>query len=143
MGTDRKRNGMKGQVSMEYLLVIGFALLMVIPIVIIFFMQSETIKDSVNLNQARTVAREIADNVKTVATLGSPAMTTIKVTMPDNIKAITIGQREIVITIETSGGTSDIFELLPANVTGTIRAESGIHILRIEVTPTNISITEP
>lgn len=44
MGTDRKRNGMKGQVSMEYLLVIGFALLMVIPIVIIFFMQSETIK---------------------------------------------------------------------------------------------------
>ncbi|NOZ80697.1 MAG: hypothetical protein GXP63_03405 [DPANN group archaeon] len=132
----------KAQVSMEYLMVIGFALLMVIPVILVFFTQTETIKDSVNLNQARTVAREIAENVETVAYLGKPAMTTIKVTFPDTVKKVTIGNREISLQIETAGGLSDIFETVSANVSGTIAPVSGIHHLTIEATSSNITIAE-
>ena len=134
------KNG-KAQLSMEYMAVMGFVLLLTLPLTIIFFEQSTSARDQVNAQKAGQIIREITDTSEQVYYLGEPTAKTIKVSMPDNVKKISIINTEIAITIETSSGDSDVIGVSAVNLTGNLSTASGIHQIKIQAIGNGVSIS--
>ena len=67
------------QVSLEYLIMVGFSLLLIIPIVAIYGSEKQDIYDRVSFSQANQIATKIADSSEIVYYLGKPSQTTITV----------------------------------------------------------------
>ncbi len=123
---------MKAQVSTEYLIMVGFALLLTVPTVIIFFTQSTQNVEQVNSIQARQIARKIVDNAEKIYYLGEPSVTTIKVAMPRGIDSIKISRRELVFNLKDSSGiVNSVVEVSSINLTGNLSPSSGIQTIRI------------
>ena len=133
---------MKAQISTEYLVMVGFALLLTIPTAIIFFTQTSQNVDQVNFLQARQITRSIVDNSEKVFYLGKPSTTTIKVVMPRNIQYITIANRNIVFgMLDSTGGVTDVVEASDVNITGTLLPSTGTRHIRIENIGDSVNIS--
>ena len=121
-----------GQVSMEYMIVVGFSILMIIPIVAIYGAEKNNISDRVNERQAATIARKITDSAETVYYFGKPTKTTIKVYMPHNVKNIVIGNNYISMIVMIGGTLVEIPPSYSAvNLTGNVTPRTGIQFIEI------------
>ncbi len=140
----------RGQASMEYLLVAGFAFVVTIPIIIAFYLQSGNINDDINMNQINQIGRKIIDASESVFYLGSPSQTTLKVYMPPKIQKISVGKdvggvvegREIVFNVETQSSTKDVVLTSRVLMRGNISVSSGIHHLQIRSDQSYVNITD-
>ncbi len=133
---------MKAQISTEYIMIVGFALLLTIPTVIIFYSQSSSNLEQINSMQAKSVARKIVDNAEKVYYLGKPSVTTIKVLMPQRMESVSISGRELVISIRGSAGVSDVVEVADVNMSGSITSSpGGLAYIRIENIGDRVNIT--
>jgi uncharacterized protein (UPF0333 family) len=137
----------KAQISMEYLLVAGFAFLSIVPIIIIFFTQSQNFNQDVTLAQADKVMSEIIDAADTVFYQGAPSTTTIRVSIPNYVDDVVIdGSQSITFVIKKTSGP-DTFNATSraaiANLTGGLDFAAGLHTLRIQaLNDTFVNITD-
>ena len=125
--------GKRGQVSIEYLIVIGFAFFITVPLAIMLFSQSELSKNQINMDEARQTARRIVEESERIYYYGAPSMTTLKVYMPEHMITANVAPRAINFQIQTAGGINDVTEISTVNLTGSLSANSGLHIIRLEV----------
>ena len=124
----------RGQLSIEFVITVGFALLMIIPLTILMYEQMTNAYKDVNGNQAFLIARRITDAANSVYYLGYPSTVTLRVYMPEGIKSINITRTEIAFVMETK---SDIVSSAKVNLTGSLTSSSGskyIKIAAIELT---------
>lgn len=131
----------RGQVSLEYIIVMGFIFLMIIPLLVLFTTESNNIRDEINIHQAQNVARKISASAESVYYYGYPSKTTIKAYMPQNVQAITIENNEVVIKLSTGNGDLDIVEYTPVNITGDMQTFSGLHKITIQAMPTYVNVS--
>ena len=134
--------GKRAQISLEYLMVMGFAMLIIIPVILVFFLQTEDIHDNVNLNQARRISRKIVNAAHSVYYVGEPSQTLIEVVMPEKINSINISGRELIFEIETQGGLTDIYEIADMNLTGSLSTDSGRRTVKVEALSNSVRITD-
>ncbi len=120
------------QVSMEYVIVIGFVMLITIPLILIFYEHTRATSDQVITNQVDQIARKIIDNSETIYYIGEPSRTSIKVYMPENVENVTIGNNEINFRVKTNVGITDISYVSSVNISGSIAITKGIHYINIE-----------
>ncbi|MBI4399301.1 hypothetical protein HY570_00995 [Candidatus Micrarchaeota archaeon] len=133
----------KAQVSVEVLLIIGFALIALVPILLLLRNQSSVIGEQQGVLEADLAAQRIAENADIVASMGNNATIQTKLLLPSSVQSIKIGEthpREIVFTLLTSRGTVEIVKTTNANVTGTLDIRGGgNYVVKI----TSISTTSP
>ena len=75
-------------------MVVGFAFLMTIPLIIIFYQQSETLDTEITASQIDKVASEIRDAADEVYYLGAPSKKTSYPAEIQNIPAGRSGESE-------------------------------------------------
>ncbi len=131
----------KAQVSMEYMMVVGFSLLMIMPIIAIYGMERQSINNQVNAKQAGNIAKKIVDSAETVYYLGKPAKTTLKVYMPSNVERIEINNREIVFKVRVGKLLTDIVGTSQVNMTGNLSTGQGIQYIDIAADNYVVNIT--
>jgi uncharacterized protein (UPF0333 family) len=143
-GTRSKPRGCRrqGQASTEYLLVVGFAMLMALPIIIVFFEQSNNLNDSLAYSHATNVVQKIAETAESVYYQGYPAQATLTVYFPENINNITIADREINFQMKTSSGISDVYAITSVDVTGSLSTVSGVKKVRVKAMAGFVNISE-
>ena len=56
-----------GQFSMEFLFTVGFALVMIIPLMVLFYDHTSSTKEDLDAQQSLLIARKIADSAKLAA----------------------------------------------------------------------------
>ncbi|MFH1591716.1 MAG: hypothetical protein ABIC95_07385 [archaeon] len=132
----------KAQVSMEYMVVIGFSLMLLIPILIAFYMQTNDLADSVNMNIARDATQEIIEHAELVYYLGSPSMIELQIRVPEKINNISLIGRQVTFEVDTQAGLTDVFSIGTVNLTGDILPHSGKRTLRLQATGNTVNITE-
>lgn len=132
----------RGQVSIEYVMVIGFAMLLLIPIILIFFIETTDLNDSVNTNMAREASRSMIEHAELVYFMGAPSFIEVTINFPENINTVTITGDQVTFNIETQAGDSDVFEVGTVNITGSVGTYSGKHNLRIQATGNQVNISE-
>ena len=133
----------RAQVSMEYLIVMGFVFAMIIPLTIIFLQQSNSLDKNVAISTASKINKEIIDVCEEIYYKGPPTKTTIKIYFPNRIESINISSYEInmVITGE-NGRTHNINYPSEVNLSGTLKTFKGVHNIEIESMGEYVSITE-
>ncbi|MBN2566629.1 hypothetical protein JXB02_00915 [Candidatus Woesearchaeota archaeon] len=131
----------RAQISIEYLVIMGFVLLLLLPTVAMFLLGSEEMTDSINVNQASRVAHKIVDAAESVYYYGAPSQTTVRAYFPDNIQAVTIDGTELVFRMGTTAGPSDIVAQGRVNMTGNLTAKKGIYTVKVKAFTSYVNIS--
>jgi len=137
-----KKRGSQGQVSMEFLMIVGMALLMTFPLIIIFFQQQENLRTEIGASQLDKVASEIRDAADEVYYLGAPSKKTVTVYMPEGVKDINISASRIKFLVESPGTDYELVKWSVTNLTGTIQIYSGVHCIYAQASDTIVTINE-
>lgn len=132
---------LKSQVSVEYMLVMGFAALMTLPLLLIYYSYSSGASDSVATSQSLQIARKIVDASESVYYLGKPSQTTLKLSFPDKIQSIDLSNKEITMKIKTVNGITDIIQVSSVNISGNLPTSQGIHIITVKAEEGYVQIT--
>ncbi len=138
----KKRGKSKAQVSMEFLVIIGLAFLMTIPLIIVFYQQSETLNTDITTSQIDKVANKIRDASDEVYYLGSPSKKTVTVFMPEGVQSISISGNKIIFIIDSPSGDYELVKWSAANLSGSIQTYKGIHHVSVESHNTYVSISD-
>jgi len=132
----------KGQVAMEYLAIFSIAALMIIPLIIIFVVQSQNIQADITGSQAEKAASTIISSAEEVYFMGEPAQKTIELQFPSGIEQVTISGTTMTFRIQTAELNYDIFKDARFNMTGNLDSFEGKHIITIKAQNSMVNITE-
>lgn len=131
----------KAQVSLEFMVIIGFVMLISLPLIFIFYTYSYETEFDLSQNQAYSIANKVVDQAEYVYYQGTPSKATLKTTMPKNIKSIEIQGKEITIKMEYKGKETDIVAISKVNLSGTLSPSPGIRYISIQATGVNVTIS--
>ncbi|MEM0231371.1 MAG: hypothetical protein QXW00_01805 [Candidatus Woesearchaeota archaeon] len=137
----KKRGGRSAQVSLEFSIILGFATLMIIPTIIVFYTQTQETNNIFAIRQAERIARQIVDEAEIVYYTGTPSKSMLKVYIPKNVKAINLSNNEVVITIEISGSLSEIAVPCRVNITGSVNPQQGFKYLKFEAYNSSVVVS--
>jgi len=125
---------MKGQVAIEYIILIGILLFITIPI---FYYTLNQSKESTRISQAYDAVNAIANTADSVYALGPGNKRYIWVSMPSGVDSAEVENNEVVISLDVLGSSSDFVGLTNANLTaGSLSTEEGSYRLEIEMLDT-------
>jgi len=127
---------------MEYLVIVGFVTVIVLPMLIIFYAYADRTEDEIVSNQVQKIALKISDSAEAMYYLGEPSRTSLKAYFPKNINNITIGNNEITFILHTKDGLDHIVVYTPVSVQGSLDTHSGYHNMNIESRGSYVEITD-
>jgi uncharacterized protein (UPF0333 family) len=135
----------KGQVSIEYLIVMGFVTFILIGVLSLAFFYSNNIKDRIKINEITNYANKIISTSESIFYAGYPSKTTITCHLPENVNSIEINSAEdsIIISIQTSSGISKTSFSSNVPISGSLKANAGLNKIQIEAGATEIIIAQP
>jgi len=122
----------RGQISLEYMAVVGIATLIAISLLAISHYYSKGTETTINAQQIDRIAKEIVDTAESMYYYGEPSRTTIKAYLPDGIKEITVGPDELSFRVKTQSGETDMFYPSSVALQGNISTSYGFHYITIE-----------
>jgi len=132
----------KAQASMEYLVIVGFITVMVIPMILIFYSYADRTEDQIISNQVQKIALKISDSAEAMYYLGEPSRTRVRSYFPKSINNISIGNNEITFIVRTKNGLDHIVIYTPIPVQGTLNTHSGYHNINIRSMGSYVDITD-
>ena len=132
---------LKSQVSVEYLFIIGFAALLTLPLLLIYYTYTSDSSDSVATNQAMQVARKIVDASESVYYLGKPSQTTLRLSFPDGIISTDLSNYEVVLKVKIKNGIADIVQVSSVNMSGSLPISQGLHSITVKAQDGYVQIT--
>jgi len=130
----------RSQVSLEYMIIVGFSLLLIMPVLVIYSMHKQDISDEISYNQARDIARMIADGAETVYFIGEKSCTTVRVSMPSNIESIGLSGNEVIIGLRQKSTIVEAVAYSSVNVTGNVTARPGLQDIQVVSGPKGVVI---
>ncbi len=130
----------RSQVSMEYVIILGFVMFAIIGTLGIAFFYSGNIKDNIKLNQVNNFADKIIATAENVFYYGEPSKATISVYLPEGVENITILDKDIIISTHTSSGLEKRAFSSNVQLEGNIPHSSGIKKLVVQAAETKVTI---
>jgi uncharacterized protein (UPF0333 family) len=98
----------RGQVSIEYVMIVGFSLLIIIPAIIAGISTSQLHETRIAERQLESIAFTIVTTADELSFEGPPAKRTIRVYVPPGIENITTYENTIVMTYAAGPGTREV-----------------------------------
>jgi len=113
----------KGQISFEYLVLMGFVTLVISTLLGISLFYTNGIQDQLRITQATKFANKIVSTAEYVFYAGEPSKATITVYLPENVEEIEIAENSLILTILTSSGDNVVQFPSEVNITENPTAE--------------------
>ncbi|MBI5881393.1 hypothetical protein HZB90_04645 [archaeon] len=132
----------KAQISMEYLVIVGFVAVLVIPMIIIFYTYAGRTEDQIVSNQLQKIGLKIGDSAEAMYYLGDPSRTRMRAYFPKNIDNVTIGNNEIVFIVRTKQGLDHIVIYSSVPVSGSLDSHAGYHNINVQSRGNYVEITD-
>lgn len=120
----------KSQASLEYVILVGILLVMLIPLIYFSF---EKTSENVKLTLAEDVVKSLAKAADDVYALSPGTKKQVIVTVPSGVKGSLINSSEISLTLSIFGQTTDIMSVTKATVIGYIPVEKGTYRIPVEL----------
>jgi hypothetical protein len=114
----------KAQSSLELLITVSFGLIILLPIVVIAFIQVSTSTSNIAVSEAQAVAAKLAAVAANVGSQGYPAKQLVLIQVPPDVAEIDVGTptnsigHAITFVVDTNAGPSDAVAYTPVNVSG-------------------------
>ncbi len=136
-----KERGKRGQISTEYLIVVGFIVFFVIMILGLALFYSNQINSSMKSRQIEQFARKVISSSESVHYAGEPSKSTISAYLPQGVSGIQILEREIFVTFMTDTGENKVSYLSKVPLEGNLSAVSGVKKITIVALSDRVSIS--
>ncbi len=133
--------GKKGQISVEYMIVVGFIVFFVLLVLGAALLYSSQINDSIQSRQIEQFAVKLISSAESVKYAGEPSRSTISVYLPSNVREIQIIGKEMIVDFITSSGLNRVSYLSKVVMAGEISQVSGIKKIRIVALSDSVNIT--
>ena len=131
-----------GQAALEYLIVVGTALLLLAPIISVGQTSIDGLKKDANMLIARQTMNKIMEASELVYAQGPPAAITITAQIPSNINEIIFMNKIIIMKLDQYERESDMISMVNFNVTGLIPSDSGTYKINIRAIDGGVNITK-
>ena len=112
---------------MEYIIILGFSMLLLFPLLYLFYSESSDFEFQVTGAQMDKIAQTIVDSADAVYYHGAPSQTTVTITLPEDIRNITIQGSSISFLMQGNPVSYEVVKWSAANLTGSITPRVGIH----------------
>lgn len=123
---------MRAQVSIEYMILIGFVTFGIVTIIIIALFYSAAVKDEIRNNQISVFANKVISESERVFYAGAPSKRTLYVYLPEGIQAIELKDRSLIINYTSRSSITSVKEFSSnVNITGSIPISPGLKRLTI------------
>lgn len=135
----RKRSYAKGQSSLELLVTLSFGLIILLPIILLAFIQISTSTSTLSATEAQSAAAKLASTAAFVGSQGYPAKQLVLIQVPPNVQNIYVGNQtngvghEVIFTVDTNAGTSYVTAYTPVNVSGYLEelSQPGTYLVNV------------
>ena len=136
----------RGQVAIEYMMIVGLVLLVLIPVA---YYSLKEIQTSTIQNSAEDAVRTLAIAADEVYALGPGSRKLVEVNVPEGVVQVEIGcpgtcqeieERKIMLTISIYGNEADIFARAKSQVQGSISISSGRKSVEVVACESYVSI---
>ena len=131
-----------GQISVEYMVIIGFVTVITIPLIIVYSTFTQDSADEINTAQAKQIAKKIVDAAESVYYLGEPSQTTLSVNVPDKLVLANFSSgKEVVFKVSTKSGKVDIVQNTRFNISGDFPTKAGSYTITIKAMPNYVNVS--
>jgi len=121
------------QVSVEYMVIIGFVTVITIPLIIIYYTFTQQSNEEITSSQISQIAKKIVDAAESVYYIGEPSQTALRINMPDNVILANLSSgKEIVFKIRSGTGEADIVQTALINISGELPTNKGTYIITVK-----------
>lgn len=120
----------RGQVSLEYVILIGILLVILIPI---FYYSLTTSSEKVKLSQAENTVLTLSKAVEEVYSLSPGTKKYVWLSIPGGVQEARITGSEITLVVGVAGKSSDYTAFTKAIVVGNIPTEKGVYRIPVEL----------
>ncbi|MFH1750778.1 MAG: hypothetical protein ABH863_03810 [Candidatus Micrarchaeota archaeon] len=132
----------KGQAAMEYMVMLGFAIAIILPLWLYVNSSIGNTKAELDMTYAKVAVNKVKDAADSVYVQGAPASIYLDIDMPDNIESTSVSGREIQINLNTAAGISEIYAVSIANLQGSLPTRSGRVRVLVKAESNFVNITE-
>lgn len=115
----------RGQISIEYVIIVGFVSLVLIGIIGLAFFYTGAIADRLVLNQVAEFSEKVISSSERVFYAGEPSRATIVASLPEGVQDITVVDYDLVFNITTSNGEVIIAYTSDVLLEGNLSSNSG------------------
>ncbi|HUC38706.1 MAG TPA: hypothetical protein VL944_01080 [Candidatus Acidoferrum sp.] len=139
----------KGQSSFELLITVSFGLIILLPIVVLAFIQISASNSSLASTEAQQAASKLANIATSVGSQGFPARQLVLIQIPPDVQNVYVGTQqngvghEVIFTISTSSGVSYVTAYTPINVSGYLGGVTAQGVYLINVSAQNSCPSNP
>lgn len=130
---DSKNNRKRAQAGAEMLILVGFALVFIIPLALLLLSLSGTELGKTAVSQAKISARSIANEAGEVYLQGPGARKSIVVNYPEGIRDAKLEGGLVVLSMESDGRLQDIVSATFANISGNLSGKRASGLQRINL----------
>jgi uncharacterized protein (UPF0333 family) len=117
--SQESKNDSRGQISIEYLLILGLSLAVLIPASYLFYQYSQGSNEQVVRGQIDTIGSQVLTQARNVYTLGQGNRVTLTLEIPGAVKNITIIEGvELVVIYQGKQGLQEAVYFSNTNITG-------------------------
>lgn len=134
-------DGKKGQISTEYMIVVGFVMFFVLVILGVALFYSAEIKDSIKERQIEQFSTKIISSAESVQYAGEPSRSTISAYLPSGVTGIEITGNAMAINFSTVSGLNRVVYLSKVPLEGEISIVDGVKNIRIAALQDSVNIT--
>ncbi len=142
----------RGQSSLELLITLAFGLIILLPIVVLAFIQISNSSSTLATTEAQAAASKLASVSASIGAQGAPAKQLVLMQIPQQVQNIYVGTLQntpghvITIVINTNAGLSYVTAYTPVNVSGYLQGDTspGVYLVNVSVQnncPTNAGIS--
>lgn len=132
---------MKGQSSVEFMTIVGIALVVIAPVVTEAMDTISSIDRDQESVRLQSEMNDLEDKVTQVVSGGEKTIRTDQISMPDNVKGAELENQFIIITVNRTRA-QNITRVFRKNITGNIPTSEGVHSLKIENLGNSVQIQE-
>ena len=120
-----------GQVSIEYMVIIGFVTVITIPLIIVCHSFIQESNDEITSTQVSQIAKKIVDAAESVYYMGEPSQTSLRVNIPGNVITANTSNYEVLFQIKTKSGVVDIIQSSSVNITGSLPTNRSTYMITV------------
>ncbi len=138
------RRSLRAQSSFELLITLAFGLAVLLPVVVLAFIQIASSSSSLASIEAQQAASKLTSIATLVGSEGYPAKQVVQIEMPPGVQYVYVGSSStgfghaIVVGVSSPSGISYITSYTPVNVSGNLGGITAAGTYLINVTAQNV-----
>lgn len=122
---------MKAQVAVEYLIIMGVALMILLPLSLYLNQTLMGYRDDTKISKAQNTVKKLGQNADWVHSQGPPAKVTVEVYVPEDVAEVSLNNNMILYRVRTSAGISDVFYNTVPALNGTLPDKSQYYYISV------------